>query len=1116
MLVETFHVTITIVAAGDVASYDGTKKSVLRRRFAELARIDITRISVSVAPASVVITVAIIASSQETADQVFALVSTGLANVTAASAIVGDTVVAVPFFSIVAIDASIPTPIPPPRSPPASKPPPLPLQMPATSPSLPSTTSLSLLPAPPAPALADGVSGLTQSETSSGKSVTIIIACTIVSIGLLLSCCLAQLLWRRRRRRASLSKLAEDLNPSVSQQHGDGPSQNSAIEERSISEASAGLQEGVARTSRRGSTGRVHGSPGTRRASLQAACQAVMRTCQEDSALGERSISEASAGRQEGVARSTRRGSANTSRRGSTGPERGGPVTRRASLQAAFKAVMRTCQHEEESSTQLQQLDFDPDDMSTDVTTKHTTIALLSEELTASSTTSVINILAWDEIELTRTFHQGSIGKLFDAQIRRKPKRAKRNDDEDDEDMGFAGLAEYTQLTERSRLPDDDGSPLLLRRLAIDIISQHTVHELAEQLRATRAFHSPHLLELHSVASDNQTNFGVLTIRMRWSLSNVVLRAEKNKRTAGLLERMRLHIMTDVAAGLEHLEAHGMAHLSLHPENILLTSDMEVKLSDWGRSRKFLTSHLILHSVATANSQRWHFLAPELLGVLDRTLPKPTASAVWSHALDVWAYGCVFIRLLTLEPLFSPPEGVVSQDVPALLQAFSAGTLRPIENLAGCMHVPPLLLTLLTRCTAIEAAERPSPINLSKELTYIQSAYAAAAKRHRVSRKSEPDRNLATSQPVAEAFTTTSAAGAAPASAKVLQEDRELRIGPRSILPVKAEGKDEGASSSTQPARRRHNLPSAQQLPAPARQGSGRTLVISSNPVPDPAHSLCKDNAIAARSDVPARAAMAAQSTPAPSSSLSPRSAGVGACDSSLSDLSTPALLPHDAQASERSPSQTPDVSSPRGSETVHLARAQLMQQPGQQSHEEPVQHTEAEGMQVQQEEEDTDAIYLALVRRSQQQVWLAPQSHPEQDEFEQMQQVQAQQVVQDQKQRQEPQQDQQVPRRATWSRVEADGIDQEDLPLQPEQPGQQDDPDMQSSDNKGRNTLQRELVQDLEDERASTRMCTDELVDLVESSRVPYPTRRRRSKLGTSNQVLSETSFSRSDRLRI
>ncbi|XP_071510201.1 cyclin-dependent kinase 4-like [Diadema antillarum] len=95
-------------------------------------------------------------------------------------------------------------------------------------------------------------------------------------------------------------------------------------------------------------------------------------------------------------------------------------------------------------------------------------------------------------------------------------------------------------------------------------------------------------------------------------------------------------LMSQMLSGVEYLHSHRITHRDLKPQNILITSDNKLKLTDFGLSRIYSFQMALTPVVVTM----W-YRAPEVL-----------LQASYATPVDIWSVGCIFAELYRKRPLF--------------------------------------------------------------------------------------------------------------------------------------------------------------------------------------------------------------------------------------------------------------------------------------------------------------------------------------------------------------------------------------------------------------------------------------------------------------------------------
>ena len=95
-------------------------------------------------------------------------------------------------------------------------------------------------------------------------------------------------------------------------------------------------------------------------------------------------------------------------------------------------------------------------------------------------------------------------------------------------------------------------------------------------------------------------------------------------------------IIWQILCGVDFLHSHRIVHRDLKPQNLLVTRDGNVKLTDFGLARIYEFYTLLTSVVVTL----W-YRSPEVLMGLPYATP-----------VDIWSCGCIFAELFLRKPLF--------------------------------------------------------------------------------------------------------------------------------------------------------------------------------------------------------------------------------------------------------------------------------------------------------------------------------------------------------------------------------------------------------------------------------------------------------------------------------
>lgn len=104
--------------------------------------------------------------------------------------------------------------------------------------------------------------------------------------------------------------------------------------------------------------------------------------------------------------------------------------------------------------------------------------------------------------------------------------------------------------------------------------------------------------------------------------------------------------LNQLLQGIAYCHSHRVLHRDLKPQNLLIDTDGNIKLADFGLARAFgVPVRTYTHEVVTL----W-YRAPEIL----------LGSRFYSTPVDVWSIGCIFAEMITKRALF-PGDSEIDQ-----------------------------------------------------------------------------------------------------------------------------------------------------------------------------------------------------------------------------------------------------------------------------------------------------------------------------------------------------------------------------------------------------------------------------------------------------------------------
>jgi eukaryotic-like serine/threonine-protein kinase len=198
--------------------------------------------------------------------------------------------------------------------------------------------------------------------------------------------------------------------------------------------------------------------------------------------------------------------------------------------------------------------------------------------------------------------------------------------------IGKVWLARHRRIGRRVAL-----KTVTLQQKFEDELDQHEFYQrLQREVELCAAMQHPNIVSLYDVGYDGEL---VEYFATEYIDGEPLLARLRRTRPLPLGEAMA--IAADVLRGLAYAHSKGIIHRDIKPANILLTSDGQAKIADFGVARP-------LHSSLTATRS--------LVGTPNYMSPEQVKTAPVSTRADLFAAGVVMYEMLTGVKPFGAPE----------------------------------------------------------------------------------------------------------------------------------------------------------------------------------------------------------------------------------------------------------------------------------------------------------------------------------------------------------------------------------------------------------------------------------------------------------------------------
>lgn len=188
------------------------------------------------------------------------------------------------------------------------------------------------------------------------------------------------------------------------------------------------------------------------------------------------------------------------------------------------------------------------------------------------------------------------------------------------------------------RTREGEARSIVVKQVPLEALSPKEREQTANEVALLATLQHPNVIGYLGAYVDEPTNTMNLVLEYAddGTLADRIKQcaARDSKLSAPLVQRW----FVQLALAVDHVHASRILHRDIKSANIFLTSSADVKLGDFGVSRKLSETR----SMATTICGTPFYLAPELV-----------RGQAYSQPADVWSLGCVLFEMLTLRRPFA-------------------------------------------------------------------------------------------------------------------------------------------------------------------------------------------------------------------------------------------------------------------------------------------------------------------------------------------------------------------------------------------------------------------------------------------------------------------------------
>ncbi|TVR13771.1 MAG: FHA domain-containing protein [Planctomycetota bacterium] len=207
------------------------------------------------------------------------------------------------------------------------------------------------------------------------------------------------------------------------------------------------------------------------------------------------------------------------------------------------------------------------------------------------------------------------------------------------------------------------------------------VEQFIREARAAGALNHPNIIQVHDVASENGIHYFSMEFISGPTSMNML------SSQGPLPSLVALEIIRQTAKALAYAHDHRIIHRDIKPDNIMVTSNLTVKLADLGISKTF-------DEAEDGSDKR------RIVGTPHYMAPEATLGQRIDHRVDIYSLGATAYHLLSAR---TPFHGGSASEI---LKAHVKEDPRPLGDIVP--NLDPAVAEYITRLMAKDPEQRPN------------------------------------------------------------------------------------------------------------------------------------------------------------------------------------------------------------------------------------------------------------------------------------------------------------------------------------------------------------------------------------------------------------------------
>ena len=174
-----------------------------------------------------------------------------------------------------------------------------------------------------------------------------------------------------------------------------------------------------------------------------------------------------------------------------------------------------------------------------------------------------------------------------------------------------------------------------LKQIPINGLTNESIEKYKEEIKILSKFNSKYIIKYYDSFIENNNLYILMEYGGDLNLKEYI---QKYKDDDNLMEENIIEkIILQICSGLKEIHEANIIHRDLSPENIFVNEKDEIKIGDFGVSKR-LSSHT---KFAKTQTGKYHYNAPEIEN-----------GEQYDTKVDIYALGCIIYELFTLNEYY--------------------------------------------------------------------------------------------------------------------------------------------------------------------------------------------------------------------------------------------------------------------------------------------------------------------------------------------------------------------------------------------------------------------------------------------------------------------------------